>query len=325
MKCLSVANKVAIVAVMVVFLASCSGNDCNSKSVHRTLLGLLNQGDAYRDVVEARFGAQGSADAAEAFASGVVSEVATLSSDKENGRYFCSGKISIQIPGGDLVSQALNFEVREIKSGGGDFQVLADESEINRIRHAVTVPINRQAKESAARQEREGRLSAYADNPPVMPSDDEVYQFILGEVKERGVPEGQRLSDYKIITRDPDDYGYKNYVIAYRLDSIGDDEHDEWKSEWRYVHYAPKDQGPGNRVLLDSLSTGGRDGYSENITFGNVHSFDISIRKDLKVVDLSRPYRYMLMDVEFVDGNGERHSKVKELRADLGYRPGGVK
>lgn len=280
-------GKFALIGLSAISLVGCGSHDCSSSDVHKTLLSLLaGQTSGVDSMVENAFGVGPTADSLQAFAAGTVTEIVTLEKNKSTGAFICNAKITIPLPEDKEVSLQMEYEVRQVESSDSDFQVLASNNDVNRMRVNVNGTINNHFREKAEAEQREQRKQAFLTTPPIALTDEEASAAIIDHMSRYN--SGFAENPHAIVSQDFGGSGYKDYVIAYRSQYYGDG------YRWSYRHYWSVAGEPGEKIWLDS-------------------SLDQEITSEYDLTDLQLKNG----TITFSDGNG--WSQTAEIKVGNSY------
>lgn len=207
--------RIASVALMLA-LAGCGSADCNSPEVKKSLLELIaGEVSGTEHVVESVFGAGSTSASMEAFANGQITGVTTLSKDNDTGSHLCRANIAVEIPtNGEVVSSDITYQVMQIESDDADFEVMADQSDVSRLRIAVNAPINREIRDQARAKHKSDLIASYQNNPPIALADEEAYAEIAKALIQ--MPGEFDPSQYVLYPTDLNGDGFKEFIALWR-------------------------------------------------------------------------------------------------------------
>lgn len=235
--------KISFLLASTVALTACGGGaSCNSTDVKQSLLGLIaGNTSGTENAVEGMFGVGTTSPSMDAFLSGTISGVTTLSKSDDIGHHLCKADIAVELPDGKIVSQEMTYQVMKVESGEADFEVSADQSDINRLRWAVNGPINQELRKQAEEKKKNDAIAAFKANPPIAVPDGEAVakiKVVLGEMA-GSFDESQ----FKLFPVDLNSDGYKEYIALWRDTSSS-------RHIWKTKVFSQDAANPGQQATL---------------------------------------------------------------------------
>lgn len=224
-------------------LTACGGGaNCNSSEVKQSLLDLIaGNTSGTENAVEGMFGVGTTSPSRDAFLNGKISGVTTLSKNDDIGHHLCKADIAVELPDGKVVSQEMTYQVMKVESGEADFEVSADQSDINNLRWAVNGPINQELRKQAEEKKKNDAIAAFKKSPPIAVPEDEAIAKIKVALDE--MPGGFDENQFTLFPVDLNSDGYKEYIALWR---------NTWESDnrWNTKMFWQEATEPGQQATL---------------------------------------------------------------------------
>lgn len=238
-------SKIVLLSMLSLSLSACSTDyDCNSDDVHSTLMELIaGNTKSTENAVEGMFGVGGSAAAAKAFANATFAAVVTLDKNEDTGYFECKADVSVELPDGNVATHEVNYYVTQVESDDADFEVSAEQSDINSLRWAVNGRFNQNAQQQAKEQAHDDLVAGFKTNPPTAVTDADAAATIKQALQE--MPGGFDETQFTLVAQDLNADGYKEYIALWR------DPTATTSRVWKVKQFWQQAKTPGEQATLE--------------------------------------------------------------------------